>query len=148
MDLRAVVTRGLAAGVARLVLLTLAAVGFMAMHGVAATDPAGAHHNPMSVSAAAMEHPCPSLADHAGLATPAPTPGAPLSVAPADCEGHGLMAACLFVLLSTLAGMALHALHGRLGATPPDPTRSGGEGYRRSRAPPKPIFLTLCVFRL
>src|SRR6266511_3131948 len=55
VDLRAVVRPGLAVGVARLVLVTLAAAGFMAMHGVAATDPGGAHHNPMSVSATIEE---------------------------------------------------------------------------------------------
>jgi hypothetical protein len=147
VDPRAVVTRGLAVGAARLLLLVLAAVGFVAMHGVAATDPGGAHHDPMSVSAT-LEHPGPSGADHAESDASAPMAMAPLLVAPGQDDGHALMAACVFVLFSVLGGVVLHALSGHLGASPPDPTRSLGVGDRRSRAPPKPIFLTLCVFRL
>ncbi len=149
MDSRAVVTRGRAVGVVRLLLLVLAAVGFVAMHGVAATDPGGAHHDPMSVSAA-LEHPGPSAADHGrpDASAPMAMAMAPLVVAPGEDDGHGLMAACVFVLFSVLGGVVLHALSGYLGASAPDPTRSLSLGERRSRAPPKPIFLSLCVFRL
>lgn len=140
-------TQGLAVGAVRLLLLVLAAAGFVAMHGVAATDPGGAHHNPMSVSAT-VEHPGPSGADHAVPDAGAPMAGALLVDAPEQDDGHGLMAACVFVLLSMLGGVVLHALSGHIGGSAPDPTRSLGLGQRRCRAPPKAIFLSLCVFRL
>jgi hypothetical protein len=147
VDLRVFRTRGLAVGVARLVLLTLAAAGFIAMHGVSATDPGGAHHDPMSMSAM-IEHAGPTLTDHAGFDTAAPVSGTRLAVAPGEDDGHGLMAACLFVLFSVLAGVALHALRSGPGVDALDRLRTIVGGYRRSRAPPIPIFLTLCVFRL
>jgi hypothetical protein len=147
VDPRAVVTQGLAVGAARLLLLVLAAAGFVAMHGVAATDPGGAHHDPMSVSAT-VEHSGPSATDHAEPDASVPMAMAPLLVTPGPDDGHGLMAACVFVLFSVLGGVALYALSGHLGASAPDPRRSLGDGDRRSRAPPKPIFLSLCVFRL
>ncbi|MFC5235995.1 hypothetical protein [Pseudonocardia zijingensis] len=134
-------------GAARLLLLALAAVGFVAMHGVAVTDPGGAHHNPMSVSAT-VEHTGPSGPDHARPDADVPTATAPLAGAPDRDDGHALMAACVFVLVSVLGAVVLHALSGHLGVSPPDPRRSPGVGHRRSRAPPKPIFLSLCVFRL
>lgn len=147
VNLRAVVTWGFAIGVARLALLTLAAAGFLAMHGFAATDPGGAHHNPMNVSVT-IEHPAPSPADHAGRDTAAPMPTVPLLVAPEDDDGHGLMAACLFVLISVLAGVTLRVFLGRGGVGALNRLRPMRDGHRRSRAPPIPIFLTLCVFRL
>jgi hypothetical protein len=147
VNLRAVGTWGFAVGVARLVLLTLAAAGFIAMHGVSATDPGGAHHNPMNVSAT-IEHAGPSPAEHAGRDTAAQMPTALRLFAPGEDDGHGLMAACLFVLLSVLAGVTLHALLGRGGVGALNRPRPMGGGHRRSRAPPQPIFLTLCVFRL
>jgi hypothetical protein len=149
MELRADVTRGLAAGAARLVLLVLTAVGFLAMHGVAATDAAGAHHSPVTMPATPMDHPRPIVADAPGLDTPAPTAVASPSVAPADGDqGHGLMAACVFVLVSVLAGVALHAFLSTLRGMPSAPRSSFGAGDQRPRAPPRPIFLSLCVFRL
>ncbi|OLT00438.1 hypothetical protein BJF90_35170 [Pseudonocardia sp. CNS-004] len=140
-------TRGLAVGAVRLLLLVLAAVGFVAMHGVAATDPGGVHHNPMSVSATVV-HTGPSAADHARPDAGAQMAMTPLVVTPGEDDGHGLMAACVFVLFGVLGSVVLHVLSGHLGAFAPDPTRSLGLGERRSRAPPKPIFLSLCVFRL
>jgi hypothetical protein len=126
--------------VARLVLLTLAAAGFIAMHGVAATDAAGRHHSPTSLAAVAghedsMSH------DASGVAA------SPLQCTD-ECPDHGMVAGCVFVLLSALTGIALHALYGRLGAMPSALLRCLVPGRRRSRAPPRPIFLSLCVFRL
>ncbi|OZM79976.1 hypothetical protein CFP66_23575 [Pseudonocardia sp. MH-G8] len=130
---------------ARLVLLLLAAVGFLAMHGLAATDPLGAHHTPITTAgptteAATMEH-------MAGTDRSTPTAVASVSD-PHDTDSHAMMTACVFVLLSALAGIALRALFGRIDGTPPTLLRIAANGRQRTRAPPHPIFLSLCVFRL
>lgn len=56
MDPRTFAPHGLALGVARFILLMVATAGFMAMHGMAATDQAGLHHNPTSMSATSAPH--------------------------------------------------------------------------------------------
>ncbi|TQM09857.1 hypothetical protein FB558_5631 [Pseudonocardia kunmingensis] len=139
-------TRGHAVGVARLVLLLLAAVGFLAMHGLAATDPLGAHHTPITTAgptteAATMEH-------MAGGDRTAPTAAAHTSDPRGGEDGHAMMAACVFVLISALAGVALRALFGGVDGTPPTLLRITAHERQRPRAPPHPIFLSLCVFRL
>ncbi|MHA6631427.1 DUF6153 family protein [Pseudonocardia sichuanensis] len=131
---------------ARLVLLLLAAVGFLAMHGLAATDPLGAHHTPITTAgptaeAATMEH-------MAGTDRSTPTAVASVSDPHDTDRSHAMMAACVFVLLSALAGIALRALFGSIVGTPATLLRITANGRQRPRAPPHPIFLSLCVFRL
>jgi hypothetical protein len=128
-------TGAFAAGVVRLVLLVLAGTGFLAMHGVAATDPVAGHVSPLdshSVVAPAVEMP----AD--------PGPG----VNDAGHHHHDDMAACAFILLTVLAGIVLHVL----GTASPWTSARLSAFVRSRRAPPRaaplPIFLSLCVFRL
>jgi hypothetical protein len=134
---------GSAAGVVRLVLLALAATGFLAMHGLAATDPVAGHVSPLDAhSVVAPVGPAAGVPDSEPAAsTMAPEPA---------CDGgcHDDMAACAFILLTVLAGVVLHAL-GVASAS----TSRGLSALMRSRrapprAPPLPIFLSLCVFRL
>ncbi len=58
------------------------------------------------------------------------------------------MAACVFVLLGIVAAFALHTLRGGFGATPGVSLTTVREARRPPRAPPRPVFLSLCVFRL
>jgi hypothetical protein len=126
--------------VARLVLLTLAVAGFLAMHGVATTDAAGRHHSPASLAVVAGHEDSMSPEASGVAASPLQCTG--------ECHDHVMVAGCVFVLISALTGIALHVLHGRLGAMSSALLRSLVPGQRRSRAPPRPIFLSLCVFRL
>jgi hypothetical protein len=131
-------TGALAAGVVRLVLLVVAGTGFLAMHGVAATDPVAGHVSPLdshSVVAPAMEMPSDAA------------PG--VNARPGEAgHHHDGMAACAFILLTVLAGVVLHAI----GAAPPGTSPMLSALVRPWRAPPRapplPIFLSLCVFRL
>jgi hypothetical protein len=132
-------TGAFAAGLVRIVLLAMAATGFLAMHGVAATDPVAGHVSPLdshSLVAPVMEMPL-----DAGPG-PDARPGDP------GHHQHDDLAACAFILLTVLAGIVLHALGVAPAST--SPSRSAFVRSRRAppRAPPLPLFLSLCVFRL
>ncbi|TQM09945.1 hypothetical protein [Pseudonocardia kunmingensis] len=145
MDIRTIVTKGSAVGVVRLVLLTLAAAGFLAMHGIAATDPVAGHLSPMDAPLTAS-HGAPAVAHAHDDRAAATTASAPL-------PGHGShehddMAACLFVLLTVIAGVMMYALGIPVRRTTPVAQASDRQGRGPPRPPPRPVFLTLCVFRL
>jgi hypothetical protein len=133
-------TGAFAAGVVRLVLLALAVTGFLAMHGVAATDPVAGHVSPLdSHSLMAPDAPAMAMPD-----------AGPETIAWSADAGHhhSDMAACAFILLTVLAGVVLHAL-----GTTSAGVSSKLSAFTRSRrapprAPPLPLFLCLCVFRL
>jgi hypothetical protein len=132
-------TGAFATGVVRLVLLALAATGFLAMHGVAATDPLAGHVSPLdshSMVAPAMEMPA-----DAG-------PGVSARSGDSGNHQHDDMAACAFILLTVLAGMVLHALGVASASTSPRLSASVWSRRAPPRAPPLPLFLSLCVFRL
>jgi hypothetical protein len=122
-----------AAGAVRLILLALAATGFLAMHAIAATDPLAGHISPLDAhSVAAPAGPSEGMDDSEPAAsTMAPEPA---------CDGtcHDDMAACAFILLTVLAGVVLHALGIGADITWPN----------LSTVVWSPIFLSLCVFRL
>ena len=147
--LPAVVTKGRAVGAVRILLLTLAAAGFLAMHGMAATDPAGLHHSPMMpATSMADPHRSTGPGDGTASAQAACPDTAPTCSHGGASDGHDVMVACLFVLLGFVAGVALQLLRGGLGSTTPVPPGSLWDGRSPPRAPPRPIFLSLCVFRL
>ena len=150
MNLRDVLSTGSAFGVARVVLVAAALVGFLAMHGFASTDGAGSHH----AVAVASHPPVPAGLTHSGPDSPADLT---LDVTSTDSEDRPLhesvMAGCLFVLLALTRGLLLRlrlrlrwitgdlaALRGSVRRVPrPAPARA---------PPPCPVFLSLCVFRL
>jgi hypothetical protein len=134
-------TGAFAAGVVRLVLLTMAATGFLAMHGVAATDPAAGHVSPLdSHSLMAPAEPAMVL-PAAGVETVARS-GDP------GHQHHDDVAACAFILLTVLAGIVLHASAAAPGGTSPGLSALFRSRWAPPRAPPMPLFLSLCVFRL
>lgn len=144
MDPSRTLSTGSAFGVARLALLVVALAGFFAMHGVAATDQSGAHHNPMLAVADAAPHGGSGQYGAGGEGPHDPVAGE----APArDDPGHALMAGCLFVLLGALAALALRALR----TVPPMPAASVRSprdlAQAPARGPPRPLFIVLCVHR-
>jgi hypothetical protein len=134
-------TGAFAAGVVRLLLIALAATGFLAMHGVAATDPVAGHVSPLD------SHSLVAPAEHA-MAMPEAGPEPVAWSGEAGHHQHDDLAACAFILLTVLAGIVLHALGMRSAGT--SSTLSALTRSRRAppRAPPLPLFLSLCVFRL
>jgi hypothetical protein len=147
--------------VCRLVVLGLTLVGIVAMHGLASTDAAGQHRTPLDVTMTSGTHAAAPIAPeppHDGPRTDSPSahafadmPAAP-AVGPVltrgeQHDGHGLMAACVAILLGMLAALALRVLRvGRGTDALPTTTRRGLRGAA-ARAPPQRLFLSLCVFR-
>jgi hypothetical protein len=119
---------GSASGVARLVLVAAALVGFLAMHGFDMTDGAGSHH---AVTVEAVLH-APVEDPHAMAVGPASDDAPPLH--------QVVMSGCLFILLAAGGAFVLFA--------PTRTTGPYGSASRPARAPPRPLFLSLCVFRL
>jgi hypothetical protein len=134
-------TGAFAASVVRLVLLAMAATGFVAMHGVAATDPVAGHVSPLdSHSLVAPGEPTMVL-PAAGMETVARS-------GDAGHQHHDDVAACAFILLTVLAGIVLHASAAAPGGTSPGLSALFRSRWAPPRAPPLPLFLSLCVFRL
>ena len=132
-------TRASTACAVRVALLVLAAAGFLAMHGVAATDPMAGHVSPLdshSLVAPVMEMP----AD--------PGPGVAAHQGDAGHQHHVDLAACAFILLTVLAGVVLRALGVASAGTSPPFSALVRPNRAPPRTPPVPIFLCLCVFRL
>lgn len=144
--------------VGRWVLLVVVLSGFVSMHAIAATDDAGGHHSPLTLSAAVADTSVNDIAvgataDHSAPAVPVQlesSAAGPASDRPGDPAGwHALMVGCVFVLCGLLAGLVLRALRVGLLALAAAPLRFTGHIVGRpERSPPRPIFLSLCVLRL
>jgi hypothetical protein len=132
-----------AGGAARLLLVVAALAGFLAMHGLAATDSAGAHHLGSAVAPHDMESTTPAAMAQGAVA---PVLGATPAKDPAQHDAA--MAGCVFILLALAGAIALRALW----VTAARSTSVGSAGRASShgpaRAPPCPVFVSLCVFRL
>lgn len=140
MNVRSALRISSAGGVVRLLLVASALVAFLVMHGLAATDSAGTHH--ISGARTHDDAPAATSVDHDAAA-------AVIDNCPChDPADHEVMAGCLFILLALAAGIVLRAL--RTSAVPA--TATGRLGWVRTggpaRAPPCPVFVSLCVFRL
>jgi hypothetical protein len=140
-DLKRIDSAGAAA---RLLLVVAALAGFLLMHGLAATDPAGAHHLGGAVTGGGTHHDAGAMPAVAGIDATGP------HAAPAPHQGShdSVMAGCVFVLLA-LAGALVLSLW-RIRSRPGGTARSAGtaRGAVVARAPPCPLFVSLCVFRL
>ena len=134
-------TGAFAAGLVRLVLLAMAATGFLAMHGVAATDPVAGHVSPLD-SHSLMAPAEPTMVMPAGGVETVARSG------DASHQHHDDVAACAFILLTVLAGIVLHATGAAPGGTSPGLSALFRSRWAPPRAPPLPLFLSLCVFRL
>jgi hypothetical protein len=143
-------------GVLRLVVLALTLTGFVAMHGVASSA-AGAHCGaPPALVTTSDAHggaygvPHGLTADHgtttavAHLASVGAGVGAPMPSPNSD----DLMVGCLLALLGALMAIGLRLLGWSGTSTATPGVRRAGAWLRTARAPPNPLFLSLCVFRL
>ncbi|HXV92300.1 MAG TPA: hypothetical protein VD813_03290 [Pseudonocardia sp.] len=147
-----------------MVVLAVSLAGILAMHGMSVTDAAGAHRSPIALGSAEPTHHGEAVTgtdrvpggSAAGLRATHPTvdaaapPGRPsTALGPAgDHSDHAAMAGCIAVLLGLIGAIALRLRHvGRTGgrALPVAGLLIDSGG---ARAPPRPIFLSLCVFRL
>ena len=147
-------------GVLRLIGLALALTGFVAMHGVASSA-SGAHCGAPSALLAASD-----AQGGAHGVTDGSTAGHGTSTAVAHFVGVGagvaasldapvpspdsddLMVGCLLALLGALVAIGLRLLGWSGTTTAPLGVRRTGAWLRAARAPPNPLFLSLCVFRL
>jgi hypothetical protein len=63
-------------------------------------------------------------------------------------DGEKFMTGCLLALLGALAALALRLVRLAAGHTASTPASSASPRQRAARAPPQPLFLSLCVIRL
>jgi hypothetical protein len=136
-------------GVLRLVVLALTLAGFVTMHGLASAAADGAHCGAPAallltndahgtVDQPAAHHDSALVGEHGTRAD-----------APASSRGSDeLMVGCLLALLGTLVAIGLRLLGGSNAGTASAPARQALAWLRTARAPPDPLFLSLCVFRL
>jgi hypothetical protein len=148
--------------VSRFVVLALSLVGIVAMHGLASDDASGRHCMSFGVTMASEPHSAASIAHvltqddvqasgpltHTALGDVAAVPTVGPILTPGDQDdGHGMMTACVAILLSMLVALALRLLRMGRGA---DTLRTSTHRWYQAaaaRAPPRPLFLSLCVFR-
>ncbi|GAA1194525.1 hypothetical protein GCM10009608_32470 [Pseudonocardia alaniniphila] len=146
----------------RLIVLAFTLAGIVAMHGLASTDPAGQHQSALDVTMAPGTHEPPTVpavpahgqgqnampAAHAVPVDLLPRLSDDVVLTPGNQhDGHDLMAACLAVLLGLLAAVVLALLRSWRG---PDWIANATRRWSTAaaaRAPPRPLFLSLCVFR-
>lgn len=137
-------------GVLRLVVLALTLAGFVTIHGLAVVDAGQAHcglpaallltdgdANPFADQP--MEHHDNALVGEHGTPAAAPVPSR---------DSDQLMIGCLLALLGTLVAIGLRLLGGSHPGAAFTPARQALAWLRAARAPPEPLFLSLCVFRL
>jgi hypothetical protein len=125
--------RALAVIAIRLAVVGLGLAGIVAMHGLSVTDAGGMHRSPV----AATSHDA-----HEQVDTPDPAPGCSTGE---DC--HLAMAGCLAILLGLIGFAALRLQHVSRSAGGPPTSFRRAFAPPAARAPPRPIFLSLCVFR-
>ena len=145
-------------GPLRVVVLGLTLVAFLAMHGVASAGGESSHCavpdtllSPLTTALHGMTH---GDMTHAGTATTAPadvhapvgsTVASPGSTPDGDDKS---MTGCLLALLGALVALALGLVRLSAGHTVSAPASAAGPHECAARAPPPPLFLSLCVIRL
>ena len=139
-------------GAFRLIVLALTLVGFVAMHGLASTDGDGTHCDPLHALMSTAHGSVDDMAGDAPATTAAAHPdliaSVTFSVQSADHDAHELMTGCLLALLGALAALVLRLLRVPAVESASTTNLSTPSGQWTARAPPHPLFLSLCVFRL
>ena len=139
-------------GAFRLIVLALTLVGFVAMHGLASTDGDGTHCDPLHALMPTAHGPVDDMAGDAPATTAAAHPdliaSVTFSVQSADHDAHELMTGCLLALLGALAALVLRLLRVPAVESASTTNLSTPSGQWTARAPPHPLFLSLCVLRL
>lgn len=142
----------------RLVVLALTLVGFVAMHGLASAGSGSAHCAVPDILLSSAGEAGHDMAGHdmAGgrAATTADAHAGPAADSTAASptntgdDGGTSVAGCLLALLGGLVALALRLVRSSSGHTPIRPASSALVRERPARAPPRPLFLSLCVIRL
>jgi hypothetical protein len=142
----------------RLVVLALTLAGFMAMHGLASAGSESSHCAVADILISSADMSVHDLTNGGmtghGAATKAsahsnpavdPTVASPGTTRDDD---EKFMTGCLLALLGALVALALRLV--RLSAEHSTPTPASPAAVREcaARAPPPPLFLSLCVIRL
>ena len=139
-------------GAFRLIVLALTLVGFVAMHGLASTDGDGTHCDPLHALMSTAHGSVDDMAGDATATTAAKYPdliaSVTFSVQSADHDAHELMTGCLLALLGALAALILRLLRVPAVQSASTTNLSTPSGQWTARAPPHPLFLSLCVLRL
>ena len=140
---------GSASGVARLVLIAAALVGFLAMHGFDVTTTTGLHHTP-ALAATGSGADGPMVMPGTGAALQDAPDRSMTAAEPGKQDGghDAAMAGCVFVLLALAGGLVLRALRVGVATAAPIGSVLRAPGRVPARAPPCPVFVSLCVFRL
>jgi hypothetical protein len=154
--------------VCRLVVLALTLAGIVAMHGLASTNAAGQHRMTLDVTVTSAHRDTPPMIPapvhrNTPIGTPPVHAVPPVHAAPADTlapsgdnltpapdkqhERHELMAACVVILLGLLAALVLPLLRIYRGLDEILTATRRWSTAAAARAPPQPLFLSLCVFR-
>jgi hypothetical protein len=137
----------------RLLVLALTLAGFVAMHGLASAGSDGSHCAPpvaliSSAATAAHDMADSSTAVATGVHVDLASDPTVASVGSTHGDGDELMAGCLLALLGGLVALVLRLLRMSAEHIPSSSVSSALSRARAARAPPPPLFLSLCVFRL
>ena len=141
----------------RLLVLTLTLAGFVAMHGLASAGGDSSHCAPpvapvSSGDTGAHDATAHGMADSssavaAGLHLDFSS-GSTFASAGGIRSGGGFMTGCLLALFGGIVALLLRLLRLSAQPTPPSAVSSALSRTWAARAPPPPLFLSLCVFRL
>jgi len=138
-------------GVLRLVVLALTLVGFAALHAFGSVAGDGTHCGSAPALMMATEsHGAAGSSSHDHHAT-TPTTGGTGVEAGATTSGHDsddVTTGCLLALFGALVLAGLRLLRGFAIDTTSPQIRHSYAWLRGARAPPEPLFLSFCVFRL
>jgi len=136
-------------GVLRLVVLALTLAGFATMHALGSVAGDGKHcGSPPALIILADDHGADEMATaHAAVSTMHDDRTHALA-SMADRHSDDLTTGCLLALLGALVAIGLRLLR-RFGSDTTSPrVRHASFWLQAARAPPDPLFLSLCVFRL
>lgn len=132
--------------------LALTLTGFVAMHGLASAGGGEAHcGSPAALLLATDAHGSDGAVDQPTAHHDSTLVDDHHTRAEAPTPSHGsdeLMVGCLLALLATLVAIGLRLLGGRDAVVVSALARPALAWLRTARAPPDPLFLSLCVFRL
>jgi hypothetical protein len=138
-------------GALRLVVLALTLVGFAALHAFGSVAGDGTHcGSAPALAMVANPHGTAesSSADHHAPAVTRHNEGVRADATPPGHDSDNATAGCLLALIGALALIGLRLLR-RFGIdTTPPQLRHASTWLHAARAPPGPLFLSLCVFRL
>ncbi len=138
-------------GALRLVVLALTLVGFAALHAFGSVAGNAAHCGSAPALMLVADQPSVAKSHPPGQHATAATAHDERAQADAPTPAHDpddVTTGCLLALFGALALIGLRLLRRLSTDTTPPQLRHAATWLRAARAPPAPLFLSLCVFRL